>query len=146
MSKVVAMLLLLSCIAVAHGREVVVGVYQNPPKIAAAADGQPSGIFGDLLTEIAARENWQLKAVQCDWSYCLQLLQAGQIDLLPDVAYNDERAQQMDFHATPALFSWSQLFTAPGILLHSMEELEGQTVLVLQDSVQQQYLQRQLML
>ena len=144
MSKVVAMLLLFSCIAVAHGREVVVGVYQNPPKIAAAADGQPSGIFGDLLTEIAARENWQLKAVQCDWSYCLQLLQAGQIDLLPDVAYNDERAQQMDFHATPALFSWSQLYVSPGVPLRSLHDLAGKTVIVLQGSVQQQYLQQQL--
>uniref|UniRef100_A0A486XKW5 cyclic-guanylate-specific phosphodiesterase n=1 Tax=Rheinheimera sp. BAL341 TaxID=1708203 RepID=A0A486XKW5_9GAMM len=143
-SRVVALTLLLTSIllSAAYGREVVVGVYQNAPKISAGPDGQPSGILGDLLVEIAREQQWQLKPVQCDWAYCLQLLQAGEIDLLPDVAYTEQRALQLDFHQTPALFSWSQLFTAPGVLLHSLDELEGKTVLVLQDSVQQQYLQR----
>ena len=50
----------------------------------------------------------------------------------------------MDFHATPALFSWSQLYVAPGVPLRSLQDLAGKTVLVLQGSVQQQYLQQQL--
>ena len=139
-SRVVALTLLLTSLllSAAYGREVVVGVSQNAPKISAGPDGQPSGILGDLLVEIAREQQWQLKPVQCDWDYCLQLLQAGEIDLLPDVAYTEQRALQLDFHQTPALFSWSQLFTAPGVLLHSLDELEGKTVLVLQDSVQQQ--------
>ncbi|MBZ9611621.1 EAL domain-containing protein [Rheinheimera maricola] len=140
---VAALLLLCVCSRlVAAEREVVVGVYQNAPKITADADGQPSGILGDLLGEIARSQQWQLKPVQCDWAYCLQLLQAGEIDLLPDVAYTEQRALQLDFHETPALYSWSQLYTAPGVSLNSIEQLAGKTVLVLQDSVQQHYLQR----
>ena len=144
MIRTVVLLLLLFSAALVHGREVVVGVYQNPPKIAAAADGSASGILGELLNEIAHRENWRLKAVQCDWSYCLQLLQAGKIDLLPDVAYSDERAQLLDFHATPALFSWSQLYLAPGVPVASLQDLAGKKVLVLRDSIQQHYFQEQL--
>ena len=71
-----ALLAALMCgeLAAAQGREVVVGVYQNTPKIVAAADGSPSGIFGDLLQVIAAEQNWRIKAVQCDWAYCLQIV------------------------------------------------------------------------
>ena len=125
-----------------QARQVVVGVYQNAPKIVAAADGSPSGILGDLLLKIAAEQQWQLKTVQCDWAYCLQLLQSGDIDLLPDVAYSEQRAQQLDFHHTPALYSWSQFFTAPGVHLTSLQQLSGKRLLVLQDSIQQDYIQK----
>lgn len=136
-------LLLLCCLAAtAQARQVVVGVYQNAPKIVAAADGSPSGILGELLLQIATEQQWQLKAVQCDWAYCLQLLQSGEIDLLPDVAYSEQRAQQLDFHQTPALYSWSQFFTAPGVKLMSLQQLAGKRLLVLQDSIQQQYVQQ----
>ncbi|WP_240222633.1 EAL domain-containing protein [Rheinheimera hassiensis] len=138
-----ALLAALICgeLAAAQGREVVVGVYQNTPKIVAAADGSPSGIFGDLLQVIAAEQNWRIKAVQCDWAYCLQMLQSGEIDLLPDVAYTELRSLQLDFHQTPALYSWSQLYTAQGVQLQSLAELDGKRIIVLQESVQQQYLQ-----
>ncbi|KUM54062.1 EAL domain-containing protein [Rheinheimera sp. EpRS3] len=138
-----ALLAALICgeLAAAQGREVVVGVYQNTPKIVAAADGSPSGIFGDLLQVIAAEQNWRIKAVQCDWAYCLQMLQSGEIDLLPDVAFTELRSLQLDFHQTPALYSWSQLYTAQGVQLQSLAELDGKRIIVLQESVQQQYLQ-----
>ncbi|MEO3678393.1 EAL domain-containing protein [Rheinheimera sp. FR7-31] len=126
----------------AQARQVVVGVYQNAPKIVAAADGSPSGILGELLLKIAAEQQWQVKTVQCDWAYCLQLLQSGDIDLLPDVAYSEQRAQQLDFHHTPALYSWSQFFTAPGVQLTSLQQLSGKRLLVLQDSIQQDYIQK----
>src|SRR5690606_39817900 len=45
-----------------------VGVYHNPPKVFADKDGRPSGIFGDLLTAIAAREDWRLEPVPCTWN------------------------------------------------------------------------------
>ncbi|HSG52622.1 MAG TPA: EAL domain-containing protein [Rheinheimera sp.] len=123
-------------------REVVVGVYYNAPKLFASEDGQISGILGELLLEIAHDKPWQIKTVQCDWAYCLQLLQSGEIDLLPDVAYTEQRAQLFDFHKTPALFSWSQLYKSPGVTLESTQALDGKRIAVLQDSVQQQYLQK----
>ncbi|HEY8904505.1 MAG TPA: transporter substrate-binding domain-containing protein, partial [Rhodoferax sp.] len=91
-------------------RVVIVGVYNNPPKIFAAPDGQPSGILGDLLVAMAKKEDWTLQPVACAWQNCLDALKAGRIDLLPDVAFSSERAQQLDFHTTAALQSWSQLY------------------------------------
>ena len=76
----------------AQPREVRVGVYANAPKILLGQNGQISGILGELLGEIARRENWRLIPVPCDWQACLQLAQSGAIDLLPDVAFSEARA------------------------------------------------------
>ncbi|MDX1677867.1 EAL domain-containing protein [Arsukibacterium sp.] len=122
-------------------RPLVVGIYQNPPKIVVSADGMPTGIFGDLLTQMAKQHNWQLKPVSCDWAYCLALLASGDIDIMPDVAFTEERAQQMSFHQTPVLYSWSRLYSLPEHHIQELAQLAGLRVAVLQDSSQYHYLQ-----
>ncbi len=117
--------------------EVRVGVYHNPPKILLDANGWPSGILGDLLHEIARENQWNLTTVPCTWHDCLVALQAGTIDILPDVAFNAERAGRFQFHRQPALRSWSQLYRHPQTTLQAITDLSGQRVAVLQDSVQE---------
>ena len=101
---------MLSNPAMAVAREVRVGVYENPPKISLSVDQRPSGIFGDLLGEIARQEKWTLRAVPCEWQECLKALENRQIDLLPDVALTPERSRKFSFHAVPALNSWSAAY------------------------------------
>ncbi len=144
--RIRALLALLLCCTAAHvwARDTVVrvGVYQNTPKIfLSKPDNRPSGIFGDLLVAIARQEQWQLQAVSCAWVDCLTLLQRGDIDLLPDVAYSTEREKRMAFHSTPVLLSWSQLFSRADLQLESPLDLAGLRVAVLGDSIQQEYLQ-----
>ena len=121
-------------------REVRVGVYENEPKIFAGPDGQPSGILGDLLSEIAVQEKWKLVSVQCAWQACLDALQAGEIDLMPDVAWNDKRDLIFDFHTIPALLSWSQIYKRKGVAINSALDLDAKRIAVLGGSVQQAYL------
>ncbi len=125
---------------VACAREVRVGVYDNPPKVTADANGQPSGIMGDLLKEVARRENWTLVGVPCEWDACLGGLNSGAIDLMPDVARTDSRVRVYDFHRVPALHSWSQLYRRPDQQIESMLDLQGKRVAVLEGSSQQEYL------
>jgi diguanylate cyclase (GGDEF)-like protein/PAS domain S-box-containing protein len=126
----------------AQAREVKVGVYENPPKIQLGADGEPSGILGELLGEIARAEGWTLRAVPCAWQQCLDALRAGEIDVMPDVARTPEREALFDFHGTPALFSWSQLYQRGRVQVESMLDLRGRRIAVLDGSVQQSYLQQ----
>ncbi|MDE2418957.1 MAG: EAL domain-containing protein [Burkholderiales bacterium] len=124
----------------AQTREVRVGVYQNEPKIFMGADGQPSGILGELLVEIARLEGWRLRPVRCEWQACLDALQAGNLDLMPDVAYSEQRDIPFDFHKVPALLSWSQIYKHPGVNINSALDLRGKRIAVLEGSVQQSYL------
>lgn len=126
----------------AIAREVRVGVYENEPKIILGQDGRPSGILGDLLQEIARREGWTLRPVPCEWQACLEALQSGAIDLMPDVAYTDDRDKLFDFHTVPALHSWSQVYRHPSESMASMPELQGKRVAVLEGSVQENYLRQ----
>jgi len=123
-----------------HPRQVRIGVYQNEPKIFLSDSQQPSGIFGDLVQAIAQRNNWTLVPVPCEWQACLDGLANGSIDLMPDVAYTPERAALFDFHATPALLSWSQIYARSNVSIRSALDLKGLRIAVLEGSVQQDYL------
>lgn len=121
-------------------REVRLGVYQNQPKIFLDVDGQASGIFGDLAREIARQKHWTLVPIPCEWQTCLDGLRNGTIDLLPDVAFTPERNEIFDFHTTPALLSWSQIYARQNVDIRSTLDLKGLRIGVLKGSVQHEYL------
>jgi len=122
-------------------RTVRVGVYENAPKLLLGEDGLPSGILGDVLMAVATRERWQVVSVPCEWSSCLDKLAQGQIDLMPDVAYTGQRAQEFDFHKTPALLSWSQLYKRNDVAITAITDLSGMRIAVVAGSIQAEYLQ-----
>ncbi len=126
----------------AQDKTLKVGVYHNPPKIMFDEYGKLSGIHGELLMVVAERHNWQLLPVECDWEQCLTFLQQGKIDILPDVAKNDARAQWAEFHEEAALLSWSQLYAAKNEKITSLLDLNNKRVAVLKGSVQESYLQQ----
>lgn len=114
-----------------------VGVYDNPPKVLWDANAQATGSFIDILKEIARVQGWELQFERCEWQRCLEMLEHGDLDLMPDVARTDERERRFDFHQTPALHSWSQLYRRPGIRIESVLDLQGKRVAVLSSGVQQ---------
>ena len=137
--RAVLLLLLATCAsASAAPRELRVGVYANEPKVFVDADGKASGIFVDLLALVAAREQWTLRYVPCEWQACLDALSAGQLDLMPDVARTPEREKLYDFHTLPVLHSWSQIYRPPGSTVHSLFDLQGKREAVLTGSVQRE--------
>lgn len=125
--------------ALAQQSPIRIGVYENPPKVLLKND-QLSGIFGDLFMGIAQQEGWQVEPVPCAWNECLQLLQQGEIDLMPDVALNQERDERFIFHETPILHSWSQLYGQRSLKISTLLDLDNIRIAVLEDSIQQKYL------
>lgn len=119
-----------------------VGAYQNNPKIFTKENGEASGIFIDLLNEIAKRESWNLVYIECEWAECLQKLQDGQIDIMPDVAYSKERDQVFDFHPLPVVESWSQIYSDSHVPISRLSDLEGKRVAILRGSIQERVLRQ----
>ncbi|WP_114416197.1 EAL domain-containing protein [Marinospirillum perlucidum] len=117
--------------------QVRVGIYDNPPKIFVSDAGEPSGILVEVLQAIASREGWTLEFQPCTWQECLALLEAGQLDLMPDVALSEERLERFAFHQVPALDSWSQIYRDPAVHLESLLDLQGKRIALLEGSVQQ---------
>ena len=121
-------------------RTVRVGVYDNAPKISLSPSGQPSGILGDVLMAVAARERWDVVVVPCEWQACLDALEQGDIDLMPDVAYTEPRSQRFDFHQVPALLSWSQVYKRKGVDIRTIADLHNKRIAVLAGATQVQFL------
>ncbi len=136
-TAILAALLLAAPPAFAESRIVRVGVYENEPKVFTDAEGRPAGIFIDLIEAIAEDEGWTLEYVPGTWSEGLDSLAAGEIDLMPDVAYTTERDDLYDFHEQPVVESWSYVYAAPGTRIERMTQLDGMRVAVLEGSVQQ---------
>ena len=130
--------LALSLLATAvSAREVTVGLYENDPKVFRDAGGNPSGIFVELIERIAAEEGWTLTFEDCAWGDCLDRTSRGQIDLMPDVAISEAREGRLDFHALPALHSWSQVYRRPDLQLNSILDLDNRRIALLEGSIQQ---------
>lgn len=121
-------------------RVVRVGVYDNPPKILLSRSHRISGIFGTLLQHIARGEGWVIEPVSCRWKQCLQMLERGKLDLMPDVAFSTHRAKVMDFGTVPALYSWSEVYRNPKAHLMSIRDMQGKRIAVLNGSIQEAYL------
>jgi hypothetical protein len=128
----------LPALSATAGEPVVrVGVYENSPKIFTSDQGEPAGIFIDIIRQIAALEGWDLQFVHGTWTEGLDRLEKGEIDLMPDVAYTAAREKTYAFHKTPVLSDWFQVYARKGSGIKSIVDLDGKQILVLDRSVQQ---------
>ena len=60
-------------------------------------NGVRRGYGYELLQALAGYTGWEFKYVKCDWSNCFDKLENGEIDVMGDISYTDERAQRMLF-------------------------------------------------
>lgn len=119
------------------GRVVQVGVYDNPPKVYQDEEGRPAGLFIELLQAIAREENWELQFTACEWNDCLESLEAGTLDLMPDVAFSQAREARFDFHAVSVAHSWSGIWSHPQVSLLGLPDLRGKRIAILSGAVQE---------
>jgi len=141
-AMILAVIMLLAGCGERQPRSVKVGLYENAPKIHTGKDGKPAGLFVQLLQDIAPREGWQLEFVPCKWNDCLQMIQDGRLDLMPDVAFSNERAQKFDFHRTSVASSWSQIFVQPGLTIQTLDDLANRRIAILKGGIQQGFLEK----
>lgn len=60
-------------------------------------NGVRRGYGYELMQALAGYTGWKFEYVKCDWSDCFDKLENGEIDIMGDIAYTDERAQKMLF-------------------------------------------------
>ena len=121
----------------ADQRAVSVGLYENPPKIYTGDDGEPTGLFPRVLGAVAADQGWAIDYVPCDWARCLEMVQSGELDLMPDVAWSSERDLVMDFPEESIANSWSQVYVRDDIAVESLADLQGLRIALLAGGIQE---------
>ena len=64
-------------------------------------NGVRRGYGYELMQALAGYTGWKFEYVKCDWSDCFDKLENGEIDIMGDISYSDERAQKMLFSDEP---------------------------------------------
>ena len=64
-------------------------------------NGVRQGYGYELMQALAGYTGWKFEYVKCDWSNCFDKLENGEIDIMGDISYTDERVQKMLFSDDP---------------------------------------------
>ena len=64
-------------------------------------NGVRRGYGYELMQALSGYTGWKFEYVKCDWSNCFDKLENGEIDIMCDISYTDERAQKMLFSDEP---------------------------------------------
>ncbi len=112
-----------------------VGIYENSPKIFTDETGKASGFWPDIIEYIASEEGWEIEYIPGTWEECLRRLGQNEIDIMPDVAYTEERGVLYDFSNETVYTSWSWAYTREGTDIQSILDLEGKNIAVLKGSI-----------
>ena len=57
--------------------------------------GVRRGYGYELMQGLAGYTGWKFEYVKCDWSDCFEKLENGEIDIMGDISYTDDRAEKM---------------------------------------------------
>ena len=134
-SAIVLIVLLLCASSVIGQTAVRVGFYENPPKLYTDDTGQITGFFPEILAAIAEQEDWKLEYVPGTWGENLARLEAGEIDLMPDVAYSTARAEIYGFTEEPWFINWGIIYTSLDSGIESIPDLVGKRIAVMEGSI-----------
>lgn len=63
--------------------------------------GVRKGYGYELLETLSGYTGWQFEYVTCDWSDCFEKLKNGEIDIMGDISYTEDRAEEMLFSDEP---------------------------------------------
>lgn len=104
--------------------------------------GRQSGYSYDYQIKVASYTGWEYEYVEGAWSELLQKLKDGEIDILTDVSYSDDRSKSMLFSSIPMGTEAYYLFVPPGnseITADSLSSLNGKRVGVAKGSIQEDF-------
>lgn len=120
------------------GKVVRVGWYDSSYNTLDAS-GRRSGYAYEYQIKLSAYNGWSYEYVSGSWPDLLHMLETGEIDLMSDVSYTNERAEKMLFSSLPMGTEEYYLFVKSGntqISSSDYSSLNGKRVAVNKDSIQ----------
>lgn len=125
----------LSATVTADDLIVKVGVYENEPLIFTDTNGSVKGIYADIIEYIASKEGWKIEYIHGSWDECLRRLRNGEIDIMTDIAYSEERSKIYDFSNETVWVNWGVLYIQPSSKIESFFDLENKKISVVKNDI-----------
>ncbi|WP_456369170.1 transporter substrate-binding domain-containing protein [Geoglobus sp.] len=105
--------------------KVRVGVYNNPPLLF-YENGQAKGLFIDILEYTAKKEGWEIEYIHASFPTLLEMIENGEVDVIPDIAYSEEREEFLSFSNETVISNWGVICSKSD--LDSILDLKGMRV------------------
>ncbi|MEM6944360.1 MAG: transporter substrate-binding domain-containing protein, partial [Pseudomonadota bacterium] len=112
-----------------------IGLYANEPKLFRDDDGEPAGFWPELVAAVAEELSIEPRFIDCNLSQCLDMLEAGELDIMSDVAFSEERDRRFLFGSHTVLYSWSEILVPRGSTITNINDLDGRTIAVVDGSI-----------
>ena len=114
------------------------GWYEDAYNIT-GANGERSGYGYEYEQAVAAYTGWTYEYVKNGWADLLEMMENGEIDIMPGISYTDERAQKMLFSELPMGTEKYYLYAdlaRTDISASDLSTLNGKRVALMPTSVQ----------
>ena len=105
--------------------------------------GERSGYGYEYLQDIAGYAGWTYKYITSDWKNCFTQLENGEIDILGDISYTDERAENMLFSDMPMGEEKYYIYTDASnmdLTAGNLDSFEGKNIGVSKDNIMEDVL------
>ncbi len=112
-----------------------VGIFQLAPLNFTDEKGVDRGLYPDLIRKIADEKQWEVIFVPGTWAEGLKRLHREEIDILTAIASTPERKKTLDFNNESVFDLWGQVFLPLGNPLHSIMDLKGRRVAVMEEDI-----------
>lgn len=119
---------------------VVGGNSAYPPYEYLDKDGKPAGFAVDLTRAIAEVMGFEVKIILgASWTEMRASLERGEVDILQGISYSEERDRTLDFSPPHSYVSHSIFAHRHAKPVHSLDELQGQSVILLGRGIMHDY-------
>ena len=117
----------------------------EPPYFITDQYGRKSGYSYEYQMKVAAYTGWDYEYVEGTWTDLFEMLKNGEIDVLSDVSYTEERAKDMLYTSIPMGTETYYVFVSPQnheIAANNYSSLNGKKIGVTKGSVQKDYFEK----
>ncbi len=116
-------------------RVVRIGIYNNPPLVFRNSEGDPKGLFIDILNEIASQKGWKPEFIFDTFSSSLNQLRKNELDLLAAIAHTEERDKFLDFSKEIVCILWGTVYVQPDSEIQTILDLDGKKIAVMKKGI-----------
>ena len=131
-------------LAKGSGKTIRVGWHEEPYFIKDQY-GRRSGYSYEYQWKVAAYTGWDYEYVEGSWSELFQMLKDGEIDMMSNVSYTEERTEDMLYASLPMGTESYYIFVSPdetGITENDYSSLEGKRIGVTKGSIQKELFEK----
>lgn len=122
------------CTSVSAQRVIRVGVYDNHPLAYMDSRGEASGIFIDILKDVAEKEGWRLVYKAGTAEQCFKWLSSGEIDVTSESGDYKKISAEFKIAKVGIISTWARIYAKGESDYTSLLDLGGKKVAVLENS------------